>query len=63
MQQPCESEDNMLNYNKIRSMKPEEMAEWLCSIINDCDICPHDDQCWANHLGSLFWLTEEEWES
>lgn len=49
----------MTNYEKIKNMSVEEMAEWLDEIIssNPCYVCVKDDigkyDCWIRSLSDI----------
>ncbi len=39
----------MTNYEKIKTMSVEEMAEGLHDITTDCDVCPVVGYCIVDH--------------
>lgn len=47
------------NAERIRRMTDEELAEYLCSIV-DCNACPvrHDGRCNGGAKGYLWWLRQ-----
>lgn len=55
----------MINYKKIRSMKPEELAEFLCDVggyENGCSECYFSEDCGWEDDGMYHWLMDKEWE-
>ena len=39
----------MTNYEKIKAMSVEEMADWINRTATDCDSCPEIKYCIPNH--------------
>ena len=55
---------------KYKQMSKEELAKFLCEIVDDavytagdkfcpCDYCPAQNECGINHCGFLDWLDDE----
>lgn len=55
---------------KYKQMSKEELAKFLCEIVDDaiytasdkfcpCDYCPAQNECRINHCGFLDWLDDE----
>ena len=49
----------MTNYEKIKGMTPEELAEFLCSKMQICSLCEARDCCSVGHTGYIDWLKKE----
>lgn len=61
-------DNTMKNYENIVSMNQEELADFLCTFMNNacadndlhpCDICPARETCRRGHNGFKDWLNEE----
>ena len=48
----------MTNYEKIKGMTPEELAELLCEL-SRCEFCATRGYCRHLHTGYIDWLKEE----
>lgn len=47
------------NGDRIRAMTDEELGNWLCSIMADCDEkCPGRNWCKTGHKGTIAWLKQ-----
>lgn len=58
----------MTNYKNIASMNPTELADFLCTFIQNacietdlhpCDICEAKKTCRRGHNGFIDWMNEE----
>ena len=51
--------DVKTNADRIRSMSDEELAVFLCKIIDNCAICVGRDTCTYGRNGIIDWLKQE----
>ena len=58
----------MTNYEYMKSICPEKLANFMCAVMEDlsieknrdaCYVCPFYDKCDISHNGWLEWLKEE----
>lgn len=60
----CEEFEPITNYDRIKTMNKEQIAEFLgifCLIADDCELCPFDGRCPKTHDVNawLSWLESE----
>ncbi len=63
----------MKNRDRLNAMSDEELATFLCDVIEKiaantpdkfvCDICPASELCRKGHNGILAWLNQNEKEA
>lgn len=42
------------------TLPPDKLAEALCLLLDNCDICPLYDKCYNGHNAFEEWLKEKE---
>lgn len=55
----CAGWIKMTNADRIRSMTDEELAVFMCKIVDDCTICVGRDTCTYGRKGTIDWLEQE----
>ena len=57
------SEEDMTNLERMRSYDTRDLADLLCTVMNNsvsCDACPFTKLCRPGSLGTLNWLLRSE---